>query len=328
MDFGQGGQFSPIKIELPDGEQILLTGRIDRIDSKDFEEGKYIRIIDYKSGNKSLKLSDVYNGLQLQLLTYLDAVLESSQVKGEGLKPAGILYFRIDDPIIKTKGELSDEEIEKEIMKNFKMKGLLIDDPQVVREMDKTAKGQSLIIPAYIKEDGSLGSNTSAISAEEFDILRRYVRHTITKLSQDMVNGNINIRPYKKSRNTPCEYCKYEAVCQFDTAIRDNNYRFVTSTCIDNGDGTIDVYYHFDKEYELKNFKIKVNKGEEVPSISRIYFCSILVENEMRELFGLNITGMAVDYGGKMLLSDSAPDEPMLRQQITIVQKGEEKKNG
>lgn len=107
--------------------------------------------------------------------------------------------------------------------------------------------------------------------------------------------------------------------------MRYDNYRFVTATCADNGDGTIDVYYHFDKNYELKNLKIKVNKGEEIPSISRIYFCSILVENEMKELFGLNITGMAVDYGGAMLLSDTAPDEPMLRQQITIVQKGADK---
>lgn len=107
--------------------------------------------------------------------------------------------------------------------------------------------------------------------------------------------------------------------------MRYDNYRFVTSTCADNGDGTIDVYYHFDKNYELKNLKIKVKKGEEIPSISRIYFCSILVENEMKELFGLNITGMAVDYGGAMLLSDTAPDEPMLRQQITIVQKGADK---
>jgi ATP-dependent helicase/nuclease subunit B len=233
-------------------------------------EGKYIRIIDYKSGNKSLRLSDVYNGLQLQLLTYLDAVLESSQVKGEGLKPAGILYFRIDDPIIKTKGELSDEEIEKEIMKNFKMKGLLIDDPEVVREMDKTAKGQSLIIPAYIKEDGSLGSNTSAISAEEFDILRRYVRHTITKLSQDMVDGNINIRPYKKSRNTPCEYCKYEAVCQFDTAIRDNSYRIVKNAddeeAVDLMERDINLLDAAEIRKSMKNFeegKLLRNAGDE-----------------------------------------------------------------
>ncbi len=107
--------------------------------------------------------------------------------------------------------------------------------------------------------------------------------------------------------------------------MRYENYRLITATCADNADGTIDVLYHFDMDFEMKHLRIKVAKGEEIPSISRIYFCAILVENEMKELFGLNITGMAVDYEGHMLLSDGAPDEPMLRQQITIVQKGENK---
>lgn len=101
--------------------------------------------------------------------------------------------------------------------------------------------------------------------------------------------------------------------------------RFITASCVDNGDGTLDVLYHFDRDLEMKNFRIKVNKGDEVPSISKIYFCALLVENEMKELFGLNVTNIAIDYGGHMLLSDGAPDTPMARQQITIVQKGEEK---
>lgn len=102
-----------------------------------------------------------------------------------------------------------------------------------------------------------------------------------------------------------------------------DGYRFVTSTCVDNGDGTIDVIYHFDKNYEMKNLKLKVPKDEEIDSISKIYFCSILVENEMSELFGLKVSGMAIDYGGKMLLSDDTPENPMARNQIVIEQKGE-----
>lgn len=103
---------------------------------------------------------------------------------------------------------------------------------------------------------------------------------------------------------------------------RYHGFRFVTCTSVDNGDDTIDVYYHYDKDYEMKNIKITVKKGEEIPSISKIYFSSILVENEMKELFDLNITDIAVDYGGHMLLSDEELNSPMLRQQITIEQKG------
>lgn len=104
-----------------------------------------------------------------------------------------------------------------------------------------------------------------------------------------------------------------------------NDYRFVTATCVDNGDESFDVFYHFDRDLEMRNYRIKVKKGDEIPSISRIYFCALLVENEIKELFGLNITDILVDYGGHMLLTDDAPDSPMVKQQITIVKKGEEK---
>ena len=106
--------------------------------------------------------------------------------------------------------------------------------------------------------------------------------------------------------------------------MRYDNYRFVTATCVDNGDGTFDVTYHFDRDLELVNYRIKVAKEEEVPSVSKIYFCAGLVENEMKELFGLNVTNIVIDYGGHLLLSDGSPDNPMARQQITIVRKGEE----
>lgn len=103
-----------------------------------------------------------------------------------------------------------------------------------------------------------------------------------------------------------------------------DDYRFVTATCVDNNDGTSDIIYHFDKDLQLRNYRVKVSRDVEIPSISKIYFCAILVENEIKELFGLNITNIAIDYGGHLLLSDAAPDMPMARQQITIVKKGEE----
>lgn len=105
--------------------------------------------------------------------------------------------------------------------------------------------------------------------------------------------------------------------------MRYDNYRFVTATCVDNGDDSFDVIYHFDRDLELMNFRIKVAKDQEVPSISKIYFCAGLVENEMKELFGLKVTNIVIDYGGHLLLTDDAPENPMARHQITIVQKGD-----
>jgi len=95
-------------------------------------------------------------------------------------------------------------------------------------------------------------------------------------------------------------------------------YRFVTATCVDNGNDTFDLLYHFDRELQLVHYRLTVGKTEHVPSISRIFLCALLVENEIKELFGVQITDIAIDYGGHLLLSDGAPSTPMAGGQITI----------
>ena len=92
----------------------------------------------------------------------------------------------------------------------------------------------------------------------------------------------------------------------------DQDSRFVTATCLDLGD-RFEVLYHFDKGLELKHLRVLVGKDEEVPSLSGIYLCAFLVENEMRELFGINITGIALDYRGRLLLTEECPRRPMLK---------------
>ncbi len=112
-----------------------------------------------------------------------------------------------------------------------------------------------------------------------------------------------------------------DALLGFAQDMLHNGYRFITATCVDNGDGTKDVLYHFDKKLAMKHCRITVGQAEEVPSISGIYFGAVLVENEVKELFGVNITNIAIDYNGRMLLNDDELVSPMSRQ-ITIIQKG------
>lgn len=86
----------------------------------------------------------------------------------------------------------------------------------------------------------------------------------------------------------------------------DSGYRFVTLTCVTLSDNMVDITYHFDKDYELKNYRIKVSRDSEIPSISGVYFCALLVENEIHELFGVKVKDMAIDYAGHLLLSDES----------------------
>lgn len=100
-----------------------------------------------------------------------------------------------------------------------------------------------------------------------------------------------------------------------------DGYRFITATSVDIGNGELDVIYHFDKDLTMKNYRVKVQKNESIPSISRIYYCALMVENEIKELFGLNITDIIIDYGGHLLLSGDALSAPMARPQIIIEKK-------
>ena len=226
MTFQDHGDFPPITIALPTGEEIKLVGRIDRIDAMRTDSGTYLRIIDYKSGHKAFKLSDVYYGLQIQLITYLDALWKNG---GKGISdpilPAGILYFKIDDPIVRSRAETTEEQIEKEIMKQLKMKGLLLSDVKVIKAMDQEIDGDSLIIPARINKGDVLGKSSSAATAEQFEMLRRHVKKLLMRLGEEMLKGNVSIAPYKRQKFTSCTYCAYASVCQFDPGLKGNEYR-------------------------------------------------------------------------------------------------------
>ncbi len=231
VDFGSKGKYPPIKIILQNGEEINLRGQIDRIDEFENEDGKYIRIVDYKSGKKDLSLTDIYHGLQLQLLVYLDAILESGKDNAQNLSPAAILYSRIDDPIIKADENKEDEEIREEILKNLKMQGLLIKDSDIIKQMDKSlASGErttSLVIPANLNKDGTLGRYTKGVTNEEFEVIRKYVKNLIKDLCEDMLGGNISIAPYKNKDKNSCTFCNYSSICQFDTTLKDNKYKII-----------------------------------------------------------------------------------------------------
>ncbi len=89
-------------------------------------------------------------------------------------------------------------------------------------------------------------------------------------------------------------------------------YRLITLTCLDGGD-CVDVLYHFDRNYELSHVRLRVAKGAVVPSISGIYSCAAIVENELKDLFGLTFEGLTLDYEGRFVLAEDAPLAPMAR---------------
>ena len=215
-------------MELENGQKVEITGKIDRIDIAQIDGDKYVRIIDYKSSAKDIDLNKVYAGLQLQLITYLDAVCEA-----EDLLPAGVLYFNLVDPVIKSKKSLTKEEIEDKIRKQFKMKGLILADVDVAKAMDTNLEsGSSDIIPAYIGKEGTLSSSkSSSVSRKQFEYLQKYSNKIIKQISSEILSGNIDINPFYNTKNkkTPCDYCEYKSVCNFNGAEGVNGYNYIAN---------------------------------------------------------------------------------------------------
>ncbi|WP_129598188.1 helicase-exonuclease AddAB subunit AddB [Anaerophilus nitritogenes] len=219
VEFGIDKKYPPITIELSDEEKIYVEGRIDRVDVLE-EEDEYIKIIDYKSGDKDFNLSDVYYGFQLQLMIYLDAVLNG----GDHRKPGGIFYFKIDDPMVKTEEKVK-QIIEEEIKKKLKMKGLVLKDVNIVRKMDCEFEGYSQMIPVGINKKGEFYSNSSAVDEKTFKELIAHVKKLITEITYEIMKGNIEITPCKNGKQTACDYCQYLSICQFDTKVEGNDYK-------------------------------------------------------------------------------------------------------
>ena len=244
LGFGKDGEKLPaLSIEIPDtGEDALLRGRIDRIDVMEMDGKAYIRIIDYKSSAKDVSLQDVFYGLQLQLLVYLDVVLRNwESLQSQKAVPGAVLYFKMDNPVISGNVRMTDEEIERKVLENLRLKGLLLKDAKVIRSMDEDIDTFSLVVPAKINKEGEVVSSSNRkekneeiiLTEQEFDVLREYVLETIGRILKELFDGNISIQPYKDKDKIPCTYCTYKSICQFDGKIKANQYRNLKALTIE-----------------------------------------------------------------------------------------------
>lgn len=218
----------PIIIELSNGDRMMLKGWIDRVDMYEADGKKYIKIIDYKSGSKKFSLSEVYQGLQLQLMVYLDAILENSDYfKTDELLPAGVFYFKIDDPVLESellKGEMTEEEL----LKALKVDGLMVDDLTIAKAMDQhiLEKRKSTVIPYELKKDDTVSSRSKVANREAFYSLIRHVKETLKGIGDEITIGCTKIDPIKLGTMTGCQSCDYLSICQFDQSFG-NRYQLL-----------------------------------------------------------------------------------------------------
>lgn len=230
IDFGPGRLLPSLTFELPNGCVMEIVGRIDRVDMAQGEEGLLLRVIDYKSSQTDLKLHEVYYGLSLQMLTYLDVLLSSAEKwLGQPALPAGTLYFHVHNPLLQSSNGMTLEQAQSEMLKRFKMKGLLLADREVIAKMDgQLERGYSDILPVAVKADGGFYSSASVASPEQWDTLLSSVRHVITEIGTRITEGDVDIAPYRIGTETACTHCVYRPVCRFDETLDGSSYHVMS----------------------------------------------------------------------------------------------------
>ena len=221
LSFRFAENLDSIHVDLSEEEKMHLQGRIDRIDVSEDAEHVYVKVIDYKSGNKKFDLAALYYGLQLQLVVYMNAAmeLESRKHPDKEIVPAALLYYHIDDPTIETPVELTQEQINEEILTKLRMNGVVNSDPAVVERLDRFLQDKSKVIPVEKKKDGSFSARSGILSREELHVVSAYVDTKIRQIGREILDGKIAANPYEKGNEEACTYCAYKKVCGFDGSI-------------------------------------------------------------------------------------------------------------
>lgn len=209
---GEQGTVHPLDISTSDGSPVVLSGKIDRVDTFEDEAGRYARVVDYKTGNKEFRAEEVLYGLNMQMLIYLFALCDDPEQPFGEVEPAGILYMPGNVSAVKLPPEPKQEEVRQTVSKSLRMNGLVLSDDRVLRAMERELEGR--FIPVKKKKDETFTAASQVKSGEEFLELRRIVYENIREMAEELTQGKVAPMPVRwKSGKTPCSYCDYRQLC-------------------------------------------------------------------------------------------------------------------
>lgn len=195
LKIGKDEEIDANIIPLENGS-VSINGSIDRVDVYN----GYIRIIDYKTGRRKFKLPDIYFGLNLQMLIYLYAIINSQNNVYSSLKPAGILYMP------------SYREIGVE--NSMAMNGLIAFNEDVVHAMEKNNNGE-FIPKLKVTQNGSLYKTCTSFTEEEnFTLIFDHITKLIKDMGESLHNGEINVSPVDTDDVNACKYCEFASICR------------------------------------------------------------------------------------------------------------------
>lgn len=220
---GADGTLPPVSVHGRRAE-ARVVGFVDRVDLYETPERSYVRVVDYKTGQKKFSYSDVLHGMGMQMLLYLFALEEHGALLwGRAPQPAGVLYVPARAQILPLKARPNGEDAAAEREKEMRRSGLLLDDERVLEAMERTEDGTTRFLPCKPDKDGELRGYLA--SPEQLALLRRHVWRTMERIADEIAGGNLRPNPYfQGSEQGACRFCQFAPVCHLDSCDAEKRY--------------------------------------------------------------------------------------------------------
>ncbi len=212
-------------IPLADSHAMRLHGKIDRVDVCEAGDDVYVKVIDYKTGEKVFDLGELYQGLQMQLVVYLNAAMDMEAKKhpGKRIVPAGLFYYRMKDPLLPK--EEGDEKQSEKLLKALRPDGVVNHSEEVLEHLEHHLTGQSAVLPVARNKDGSLSKTSKTLGEEDFRVISTFAEQKMTQIGNAILAGEVSASPYEMDGREGCDFCPYRGICGFDETLPGYEYR-------------------------------------------------------------------------------------------------------
>lgn len=214
-----------MQLYLETGEKAYVQGKIDRLDVYETDNARYVRVIDYKSGNKTFSPTQIYYGTDLQLPLYLAAAAQ------DGDMPAGMYFMPVREKPAQADNE---EEIEREHLKAHALRGIMVNEPEVLAAMERDLQADSDILPIRLKSDGSPRKSESLTSQADMERVLTYSVRKAASLIEEIYQGQAAPKRVEQGGQHPgCMYCALRGACGFEMLRGDRPERFTSKKIAD-----------------------------------------------------------------------------------------------
>ncbi|NCB62285.1 MAG: ATP-dependent nuclease subunit B [Clostridia bacterium] len=217
LGFGAKGDLPPVTFTA-DGLTVSISGFVDRVDGWVHGDKLYLRVVDYKTGRKAFDLTEIWNGIGLQMLLYLFTLQDKGRdVFGREVVPSGVLYLPAREAVIQGSRAMDDEERRKKADAELRRHGLVLDDAEVVEAMEAAGEGAIRFLPLKVSAKTGAITGDALVSAERLGKLKKHTERILREIGEELAAGNIAADPYWRGpEKNACRYCDYAAACHFE----------------------------------------------------------------------------------------------------------------